>query len=71
MIQPTMPVAGRRGGALFGVPTPNGEPCASATSIAPAVSAMAATATAAIRSVRVVRLMKFPYLPPLGGIRNI
>src|SRR5262245_7479024 len=66
MIQPMMPVY-CGAGALFGPPTPKGEPCASAASIKPAANSAPVIATPAIRSVRVVRFMPLPCLPPLSG----
>src|SRR5262245_66094406 len=58
MIQPTTPeYCGA--GALFGVPTPNGD-CASAASIAPAATITAAMAAPAISRLRLVRPMVRP-----------
>ena len=70
MIQPTMPVHGA-GGALFGVPTPNGEPCASAASIAPAASSDRGDRDGGDQKRARGALHEIPCLPPLSGIRNI
>src|SRR5262245_19994939 len=57
MIQANKPSAGGGGGAALGAPfgTPNGVPCASTRSIAPAISRIAATTMAKRASCRAMR----------------